>query len=952
MPDVPATVSSLIEEGRFRDAFLALKQRYPRWSTSGEVPVRIVGLELLERTGTPSEVDASLRTLTSVPALTAADLARIAIVEGLVANCRGHIERAELRFREACQLAETPGCLETLCWAQLHLLGVALDVCPHDWVHTLRYSLRQNIERAGSPTLSVAYHVSMVEHEGRLEQLSSARYHEGVAESLLARYPNVWLSGRLHLQRSALSYLTGDFALTVKHAHLALEASAESGYRKTRLSALNNLASAYLSLGQPARAQDCLTRAMADAHPEERVFGSLLDLMAQAALNARDVVGCEVALARLESIAADFDRRGTSWEEGWLLRTRARLLQRRGRWQECLTLLRDEQRRGDGSSPDTFLRHLEILALSRLGHLPEATRALFQDFSRPAGDVPLTGGLAQAAVAAVLLAMGSSELAIPQYARALRILARTGEAGGMSDTVDQLVEVLGSGEGVGAHHTTATRAVPARRPIHVTCHLDKATTLVSHVGSAIAEFAAFIGSAADLAAEPEALGEETLRTLSLLRWIARGRVERVTPEGKEELVNSVGDSPGPGDVGHEDAELRVALGARSGDEFTLRIVPRQNAEAVVGCVATVRILQALARHGAAAEDHPDEDEPPQAVEIINGTPALFASASMRSLVAAARRIAPQNITVLLTGESGTGKEVVANLIHQAAGAPGRPFVVFNCATVPTDMLESQLFGYRRGAFTGAVESFGGVIRSAEGGTLFLDEVADLPLAAQPKLLRFLDAHEVQPLGEAAPLYVHARIVAATNADLEQLVREGRFRADLFYRINVVHFRLPPLRERREEIRPLAESFLARVTREAGKTGVRFSDEALEHLMLRPWRGNVRELYHEVERIAAFVESDTTVRPEDLDVGLVSRPYEPSIISAPPPPTPTPPAGPTLNVPIERPLDAIIREVESAVLMRALEAANGNVEDAAKRLGISRKGLYLKRRRLGFLQSDE
>jgi DNA-binding NtrC family response regulator/tetratricopeptide (TPR) repeat protein len=944
MPDVLSTVSSLVEEGRFRDAFLALKQRYPRWPTAGDASVRIAGIELLEHTGTPSDVDAVLKTIASGPPLNAADLARVAIVEGLVANCRGHIERAELRFRDACRLAEDSGSLETLCWAQLRLLGVALDVFPHDWVHTLRYGLRRNIERAGSPSLSIAYHVAMVEHEGRLEQLPSARYHEGVAESLLARYPNVWLSGRLHLQRSALSYLAGDFALTVKHAHLALEASVQSGCRKTRLSALNNMASAYLSLGQPTRAQDCLAQAMADANPEERVFASLLDLMAQSALNARDVAGCEAALARVESIAADFERRGTSWEEGWLLRTRARLLQRRGRWQECLTLLRDAERRGDGSSPDGFLRNLEILALSRSGHLPEATRALFQNFSRPAGDLPLTGGLAQAAVAAVLLAMGSSELAISHYARALRILARTGESGGMSDTVDQLVDVLRRGESAEIHQTPATRALPARRPIHVTCHLDRATTIMSHLGTGIAEFAAYMGSAADLAAEPEALGEETLRTLSTLRWIVGGRVERVSPGGKKELVNSIGGGPGSLAGGDDAADLRVALGTKSGDEFTLRIVPRQDAEAVVGCLATVRIMQALVRHDAAADDHPDQDEPPQAVEIVNGTPTLFASASMRSLVAAARRIAPQNITVLLTGESGTGKEVVANLIHQAAGPPGRPFVVFNCATVPTDMLESQLFGYRRGAFTGAVESFGGVIRSAEGGTLFLDEIADLPLVAQPKLLRFLDAHEVQPLGEAAPLYVHARIVAATNADLEQRVREGRFRADLFYRINVVHFRLPPLRERREEIRPLAESFLSRATKGLGKTGVRFSDEALEHLMLRPWLGNVRELYHEIARIAAFIEPDTTVRPEDLQVGLVSGPDERSFVA--------PTTGPTLNVPIERPLDAIIRDVESAVLTRALEAANGNVEDAAKRLGISRKGLYLKRRRLGFVRSDE
>jgi DNA-binding NtrC family response regulator len=222
--------------------------------------------------------------------------------------------------------------------------------------------------------------------------------------------------------------------------------------------------------------------------------------------------------------------------------------------------------------------------------------------------------------------------------------------------------------------------------------------------------------------------------------------------------------------------------------------------------------------------------------------------------------------------------------------------------------------------------------------LFLDEVGELPLATQPKLLRFLDAREIQPLGEATPHRVRVRVIAATNADLEQRVKEGRFRADLFYRLNAVHFQLPPLRERREEIRPLAETFLARALEEAGKTEVRFSEDALEHLLLQPWPGNVRQLFHEVRRIAAFVESGHVVHADDLSPGHFSDqpPQQPQARSS----------EDTVCVRLDRPLDEILREIETVALRNALIASNWRGQEAAKRLGLSRKGLYLKRRRLG------
>jgi DNA-binding NtrC family response regulator len=256
------------------------------------------------------------------------------------------------------------------------------------------------------------------------------------------------------------------------------------------------------------------------------------------------------------------------------------------------------------------------------------------------------------------------------------------------------------------------------------------------------------------------------------------------------------------------------------------------------------------------------------------------------------------------------------------------------------MVDSQLFGYRRGAFTGAVQGFKGVIHSSEGGTLLLDEVGELPLDTQPKLLRFLDTGEVQALGEAAPRRVKVRIIAATNANLEALVADGRFREDLFYRLNVVRFRLPPLRERREEIAPLVSMFLSKYASEFGKHNITMSEAAIEHLMLYPWPGNVRELSHEVRRLVALGESNSVIDVFELDArirGQLRQPVEQFDLRVP-----------SVTVRIDRPLGKILEEIERAAIAHAMECSNGSFDLVAKRLGLSRKGLYLKRQRLGFL----
>ncbi len=193
-------------------------------------------------------------------------------------------------------------------------------------------------------------------------------------------------------------------------------------------------------------------------------------------------------------------------------------------------------------------------------------------------------------------------------------------------------------------------------------------------------------------------------------------------------------------------------------------------------------------------------------------------------------------------------------------ASHKPFVPFNCTAVPKDLLESQLFGHRRGAFTGAERDHPGLIRAAQGGTLFLDEVGELGLDLQPKLLRFLESGEISPLGEPQPFTVNVRIVAATNANLERLVQDGKFREDLFYRLNVIPLTIPPLRERRDEIPALVHHFLARAAAEYGKGRMRVKEETLAHLGLYSWPGNIRQLNNEIRRAVAVAEPDSVLTP--------------------------------------------------------------------------------------------
>jgi len=308
---------------------------------------------------------------------------------------------------------------------------------------------------------------------------------------------------------------------------------------------------------------------------------------------------------------------------------------------------------------------------------------------------------------------------------------------------------------------------------------------------------------------------------------------------------------------------------------------------------------------------------------------IVESAAMRQALALVARVAEHSTTVLITGESGTGKEVIARAIHHASPRASKAFVGINCAAIPETLLESELFGHVRGAFTGATGDKAGLFEQANGGTLLLDEIGELPVGLQAKLLRVLQESEIRRVGDQKTRRVDARVLAATARNLEAEVRAGRFREDLFYRINVVVIELPPLRDRREDIAPLARHFVARLAQRFGRP-LSLSDDALAWLGQQEWPGNVRELENAIER-AAVLTNNEILSPADLRREPLPTPHsqgsgEWGVGSG------------TLREAAER--------AEREAIAETLRATDGNRREAAKRLGVSLRTLFYKIDRYG------
>ena len=301
-------------------------------------------------------------------------------------------------------------------------------------------------------------------------------------------------------------------------------------------------------------------------------------------------------------------------------------------------------------------------------------------------------------------------------------------------------------------------------------------------------------------------------------------------------------------------------------------------------------------------------------EIIAKSPRFM---SILSLI---RKIAPTDSTVLIQGESGTGKELIANTVWQYSKRSKQPFIALNCAAFSENLIESELFGHEKGAFTNAYQAKHGIVEVADNGTLFLDEIAEMPLGLQANLLRFLDSGEFRRVGGNKTLSVDTRLIAATNKDLSALIGTGRFREDLYYRLNVINITLPPLRERKEDIPELSLFFLKKFSHKLSKSISGFAQPVLDVLNAYDWPGNVRELENLIERAVILCDSEN-IREEDISL-------------------------PIINTIKEAPANPSLEEVEKEHILRVLNEAGGNQSKASQMLGIDRKTLYLKLKKYG------
>ena len=310
----------------------------------------------------------------------------------------------------------------------------------------------------------------------------------------------------------------------------------------------------------------------------------------------------------------------------------------------------------------------------------------------------------------------------------------------------------------------------------------------------------------------------------------------------------------------------------------------------------------------------------RALETMSGTASpIFKSTAMQEVVRTVERLAPSDVTVLITGESGTGKEVIADLIHALSPRSKNKIIKINCAALPRELIESELFGSVKGAFTGAHSDREGLFRQAEGGTLLLDEISEMPVDTQSKLLRVLQDQEVRPVGGKTSYKTNCRLIASTNRKPDEAIRDGKLREDLFYRISTISVHLPPLRDRREDIPPLATSFLKRFAAQANRVIVGFTAAAVDRLTAFDWPGNVRQLQNEVQRAVLLCEGDSVGA---ADLSIASARVESSE------------SGTDTSF-------TLLEGVERNTIIQMLKETGGNKLETAKRLGIGRQTLYNK-----------
>ena len=747
----------------------------------------------------------------------------------------------------------------------------------------------RSVHKSGNRRILTEAHVTFARLEAQRGATEQAKRHLKHVERLLGGKSS-WIGASAGLTSAIIFSLHGDLQSACIAAEAAAKEAEATGWLKGEAIAAGNLAYFYACLGNLEQAEASLMHAEALGYSSAGFRFAIRDTRMGLALARRNFtqieeLWCEAQL-HLKGVGRWYRQRATH--------TRIRALIAQGRTKDALQLAEQAAEEASRSNNSLF-QHMFRLSIAEVHSiLGTGEQASLLDSTSVDSSLGLLG---------VRRHLMAERLATAEHPR----------AGRLASAAERVVVASGA--------QFEWQLAPAR--IGPSAYLrgvdaDDVVTLVELAGYphvlAPEVYALLVASGAVRAAAIVARGRDC-RCVRSSGW---------TEEEALNVPQYGGD------------RLQIECGRYRDESWEVVAEPMDSLEDRCTATAVARLVSLAVKldHYRREEKQRSALWPASTLETDGG---LWASPQMIELLSIARRVAPSGLSVLLTGETGTGKEVLARAIHRASGHAAAPFVPFNCSAVPREMLDSQLFGYRKGAFTGANEAFDGVIRAAAGGTLFLDEIGEIGPELQPKLLRFLETHEVHGLGEAHPVKVDVRIVAASNADLETMVRDGRFREDLFYRLNGVRLHLPPLRERREEIPALLEHYL-RVAAEAQNKGtLSLDDEALEYLLLYSWPGNVRQIVNETSRMAALADPGSSIPPSLLSPEIQASRRTLRV---------RPGDEPEIRIRLDQPLNDAIEAIERVMVVRALDRAHGNFENAARLLGISRKGLFLKRRRWG------
>jgi DNA-binding NtrC family response regulator/tetratricopeptide (TPR) repeat protein len=753
-----------------------------------------------------------------------------------------------------------------------------------------------------------------------------------------------------------------DHALTLAERAVALHQKYPPGHGLAV--SLGTLGQIAIRQGQLTRAADALNAALAVRTPllYHETTGAIFDSLAQIHLIRGDYDACAEALAQAREAFGEYDAQTPRWYDWSLRLIDARVTLRRG--DAAGALARADAIIASPGLPPADQLHAELVAaealvdarrydqaqerLERTTGLvdPRTTPGAWGEYLRVRGVVAAASGRATEGYHDLSQSVTVFDLLGEHYQSALSQLA-LGVVAARAGARSLAERALGQAESA-FHELGANRDL--RDAGDARALLDRPGT-GEFIGAPADADDAVVRRLVDAAALPELLARETAAALCEVADAAMAMVVLSQGGDPVRVIASVGVREAEA---MPIAAVAAAGGSRDGLSFLRESLGRDTAYDRCAIVAVrreasplvarrVRMVAAVARQGfelCEARERPARAPNVVALErplepLIPGF--LCAGAAMGRVVDQIKRLQATALTVLITGESGTGKELVARAIHAGSRRSANTFLPYNCTTTTRELADSQLFGHRRGSFTGALSDQPGLVRTSAGGTLFLDEIGDLPIDVQPKLLRFLEQGEIMPLGETRPQQVDVRVLAATNADLEQRVGEGRFREDLYYRLSVIRLHVPPLRQRRDEIPLLASFFLREACDELAKPDVELSPEVLDLFAQYMWPGNIRQLRNEIRRAVAMSPPAAAVTSDMLSPELARLDKETATAVA---------SGDHVRRLSGVTLSAAVDELERDLIRQALDLAAGNISETARRLGLTRRGLYLKLRRLG------